>query len=117
MVRELFSCTEVIAYCISNKQENNVCNIKAIRNFSEIYSISRKSRYHSLLKLTEKEIVKKMGNTYEILNYDELHKLAFEVKEFWKMSKNCYLIKIKYNNFCKNRNSLTENQKYFSYFQ
>ncbi|HCQ6075128.1 cyclic nucleotide-binding domain-containing protein [Clostridioides difficile] len=82
MVRELFSCTEVIAYCISNKQENNVCNIKAIRNFSEIYSISRKSRYHSLLKLTEKEIVKKMGNTYEILNYDELHKLAFEVKEF-----------------------------------
>ena len=23
-----------------------------------------------------------MGNTYEILNYDELHKLAFEVKEF-----------------------------------
>ncbi len=42
MVRELFSCTEVIAYCISNKQENNVCNIKAIRNFSEIYSISRK---------------------------------------------------------------------------
>ncbi|WP_236876428.1 Crp/Fnr family transcriptional regulator [Clostridioides difficile] len=24
MVRELFSCTEVIAYCISNKQENNV---------------------------------------------------------------------------------------------
>ncbi len=43
MVRELFSCTEVIAYCILlNKQENNVCNIKAIRNFSEIYSISRK---------------------------------------------------------------------------
>ncbi|WP_254171572.1 hypothetical protein [Clostridioides difficile] len=36
----------------------------------------------ALVKLTEKEIVKKMGNTYEILNYDELHKLAFEVKEF-----------------------------------
>ncbi|AXU66630.1 Crp/Fnr family transcriptional regulator [Clostridioides difficile] len=83
MVRELFSCTEVIAYCILlNKQENNVCNIKAIRNFSEIYSISRKSRYHSLLRLTEKGIIKKMGNTYEILNYDELHRLAFEVKEF-----------------------------------
>ncbi|MGX9758066.1 Crp/Fnr family transcriptional regulator [Clostridioides difficile] len=82
MVRELFSCTEVIAYCILKKQENSICKTKHIRNFSEIYSISRKSRYHSLLNLIERGIIKKIDSTYEVLNYDKLHRLAFEVKEF-----------------------------------